>query len=158
MPWRKERRHSMTYPLAADRNGDGYIEPEDFQRITVETAARKLSDHLLSNLPALCNIFPGSKDKMKQKHARPPGKQNDRLGEEVTRCVLLVPPRHMSSKNAGSRWLHSQGRHWVSLPLHHPTQKIVEDSTLLHADIPYLPSPSHALSPHSFLSWYLDSH
>ncbi|EME48544.1 hypothetical protein DOTSEDRAFT_67554 [Dothistroma septosporum NZE10] len=75
----KRHRHSMTYPQFAqmlrglqgervrqaflhfDRNGDGYIEPEDFQRIIVETAAHKLSDHLLSNLPTLCNISPGSR-------------------------------------------------------------------------------------------------
>lgn len=44
-----------------DKNGDGYIEPEDFSRIIRETAAHKLSDHLLSNLATLCNISPGSK-------------------------------------------------------------------------------------------------
>ncbi|GAB7354434.1 hypothetical protein MBLNU459_g4923t1 [Dothideomycetes sp. NU459] len=75
----KRHRHSMTYPQFAqmlrglqgerirqafhffDKNGDGYIEPEDFSRIIRETAAHKLSDHLLSNLSTLCNISPGSK-------------------------------------------------------------------------------------------------
>ncbi|SMQ49610.1 unnamed protein product [Zymoseptoria tritici ST99CH_1A5] len=75
----KRHRHSMTYPQFAqmlrglqgervrqaflhfDKNGDGYIEPEDFQRIIMETAAHKLSDHLLENLPTLCNISPGSR-------------------------------------------------------------------------------------------------
>ncbi|KAK3075989.1 mitochondrial aspartate-glutamate transporter agc1 [Teratosphaeriaceae sp. CCFEE 6253] len=75
----KKHRHSMTYPQFAqmlrglqgervrqafihfDRNEDGYIDPEDFQRIIQETAAHKLSDHLLTNLPTLCNISPGSK-------------------------------------------------------------------------------------------------
>ena len=47
--------------LHFDRNGDGYIEPGDFQRIIQETASHKLSDHLLQNLPTLCNISPGSK-------------------------------------------------------------------------------------------------
>ncbi|KXL41466.1 hypothetical protein M433DRAFT_158843 [Acidomyces richmondensis BFW] len=75
----KKHRHSMTYPQFAqmlrglqgerirqaflhfDKNDDGYIEPEDFQKIIQETAAHKLSDHLLANLPTLCNISPGSK-------------------------------------------------------------------------------------------------
>ncbi|KAK5109078.1 hypothetical protein LTR62_007534 [Meristemomyces frigidus] len=75
----KKHRHSMTYPQFAqllrglqgervrqaflhfDSNGDGYIDPEDFQRIIHETASHKLSDHLLDNLPTLCNISPGSK-------------------------------------------------------------------------------------------------
>jgi solute carrier family 25 (mitochondrial aspartate/glutamate transporter), member 12/13 len=44
-----------------DKDGDGYIEPEEFQRIILETAKHKLSDHLLENLPSLCNISSGSK-------------------------------------------------------------------------------------------------
>jgi len=75
----KKNRHSLTYPQFAqmlrglqgerirqafhylDKNGDGYIEPEDFSRIIRETSAHKLSDHLLSNLTTLCNISPGTK-------------------------------------------------------------------------------------------------
>jgi solute carrier family 25 (mitochondrial aspartate/glutamate transporter), member 12/13 len=75
----KKHRHSMTYPQFAqmlrglqgerirqaflhfDKNDDGYIDPEDFQRIIQETASHKLSDHLLHNLPTLCNISSGSK-------------------------------------------------------------------------------------------------
>ncbi|KAF2741475.1 calcium-binding mitochondrial carrier protein-like protein Aralar1 [Polyplosphaeria fusca] len=75
----KNRRHLMTYPQFAqmlrglqgervrqaflhfDKNKDGYIEPEDFQRIILETASHKLSDYLLENLPTLCNISTGSK-------------------------------------------------------------------------------------------------
>lgn len=44
-----------------DTDKDGYIEPEDFQRIIMETASHKLSDHLLENLHTLCNISTGSK-------------------------------------------------------------------------------------------------
>jgi solute carrier family 25 aspartate/glutamate transporter 12/13 len=76
---RKKRRHDMTYPQFAqmlrglpgerirqafhlfDKDGDGYIDPEDFQRIILETAKHKLSDHLLENLPTLCSISTGSK-------------------------------------------------------------------------------------------------
>lgn len=47
--------------LHFDKDGDGYIEPEEFQRIIIETASHKLSDHLLANLPTLCNISPGSR-------------------------------------------------------------------------------------------------
>lgn len=75
----KKNRHDMTYPQFAqmmrglqgerirqafhlfDKDGDGYIEPEDFQRIILETAKHKLSDHLLENLPTLCNISAGTK-------------------------------------------------------------------------------------------------
>ncbi|KAH7127000.1 calcium-binding mitochondrial carrier protein-like protein Aralar1 [Dendryphion nanum] len=75
----KDKRHTMTYPQFAqmlrglqgervrqaflffDKNKDGYIEPEDFQRIIRETASHKLSDYLLENLPTLCNISAGSK-------------------------------------------------------------------------------------------------
>lgn len=44
-----------------DKDGDGYIEPEDFERIIMETSKHKLSDHLLENLHTLCNISKGSK-------------------------------------------------------------------------------------------------
>ena len=44
-----------------DSNKDGFIEPEDFQRIILETARHKLSDHILENLPTLCNISTASK-------------------------------------------------------------------------------------------------
>ncbi|MCJ1468491.1 mitochondrial aspartate-glutamate transporter agc1 [Pseudocyphellaria aurata] len=75
----KKHRHDMTYPQFAqmlrglqgerirqafhifDKDKDGYIEPEDFQRIILETARHKLSDHLLENLHTLCNISTGSK-------------------------------------------------------------------------------------------------
>lgn len=76
---RKKTRHDMTYPQFAqmlrglqgerirqafhffDKDGDGYIDPEDFQRIILETSGHKLSDHLLENLPTLCSISSGSK-------------------------------------------------------------------------------------------------
>lgn len=75
----KRHRHDITYPQFSqmlrglqgerirqafhifDKDKDGYIEPEDFQRIILETARHKLSDHLLENLPTLCNISTGSK-------------------------------------------------------------------------------------------------
>jgi solute carrier family 25 aspartate/glutamate transporter 12/13 len=75
----KNKRHVMTYPQFAqmlrglqgervrqafihfDKDKDGFIEPEEFQRIIQETASHKLSDYLLENLPTLCNISAGSK-------------------------------------------------------------------------------------------------
>jgi solute carrier family 25 aspartate/glutamate transporter 12/13 len=39
-----------------DKDGDGYIDPDDFKTIIEETAGHKLSDHLLNNLHTLCNI------------------------------------------------------------------------------------------------------
>ncbi|KEY65471.1 hypothetical protein S7711_08311 [Stachybotrys chartarum IBT 7711] len=44
-----------------DKDSDGYIEPEDFARIIMETAKHKLSDYLLENLQTLCNISNGTK-------------------------------------------------------------------------------------------------
>lgn len=44
-----------------DKDGDGYINPDEFERIILETAKHKLSDHLLDNLHTLCNISTGSK-------------------------------------------------------------------------------------------------
>lgn len=44
-----------------DKDGDGYIEPDQFERIILETSKHKLSDHLLDNLHTLCNISQGSK-------------------------------------------------------------------------------------------------
>lgn len=75
----RKRRHDLTYPQFAqmlrglqgerirqafhhfDKDGDGFIEPEDFQRIILTTAKHKLSDHLLENLHTLCNISTGTK-------------------------------------------------------------------------------------------------
>lgn len=75
----KKNRHDITYPQFSqmlrglqgerirqafhifDKDSDGYIEPEEFQRIILETARHKLSDHLLDNLHTLCNISTGSK-------------------------------------------------------------------------------------------------
>ena len=72
-------RHDITYPQFSqmlralqgerirqafhhfDSDNDGFIEPEDFQRIILETARHKLSDHILDNLPTLCNISTASK-------------------------------------------------------------------------------------------------
>ncbi|KAJ5908039.1 hypothetical protein N7495_000721 [Penicillium taxi] len=76
---RTKSRHDMTYPQFSqmlrglqgerirqafhsfDKDGDGYIQPEEFQRIILETSKHKLSDHVLENLPSLCNISTGSK-------------------------------------------------------------------------------------------------
>lgn len=44
-----------------DKDADGYINPEDFQRIIVETSKHKLSDHILQNLHTLCNISNSTK-------------------------------------------------------------------------------------------------
>ncbi|KAI1138889.1 mitochondrial carrier [Hypoxylon sp. FL0543] len=44
-----------------DKDRDGYIEPEEFARIILETARHKLSDHLLENLTTLCNISTSSR-------------------------------------------------------------------------------------------------
>lgn len=75
----RKHRHDITYPQFSqmlrglqgerirqafhifDTDRDGYIEPDDFQRIILETAKHKLSDHILENLQTLCNISTGSK-------------------------------------------------------------------------------------------------
>ncbi|OAQ63433.1 mitochondrial carrier protein [Pochonia chlamydosporia 170] len=75
----KKKRHNLSYPQFSqmlrglqgerirqafqlfDKDGDGYIDPEEFERIIIETSKHKLSDHLLANLHTLCNISTGSK-------------------------------------------------------------------------------------------------
>ncbi|UNI19066.1 mitochondrial aspartate-glutamate transporter agc1 [Purpureocillium takamizusanense] len=75
----QKKRHDLSYPQFAqmlrglqgerirqafqlfDKDGDGYVNPEDFERIILETAKHKLSDHLLANLHTLCNISSSSK-------------------------------------------------------------------------------------------------
>ncbi|WVR06016.1 hypothetical protein IAU60_003044 [Kwoniella sp. DSM 27419] len=44
-----------------DADGDGYISPEEFQRIIVEIAGHKLSDSVLERLPTLCTMNPGKR-------------------------------------------------------------------------------------------------
>ncbi|WVQ70836.1 hypothetical protein IAR50_000361 [Cryptococcus sp. DSM 104548] len=44
-----------------DKDGDGYISPEEFQGIIVEIAGHKLSDSVLARLPTLCTMNPGKK-------------------------------------------------------------------------------------------------
>ncbi|OTA92266.1 hypothetical protein M434DRAFT_21946 [Hypoxylon sp. CO27-5] len=75
----KSKRHNLSYPEFSqmlrglqgerirqafqlfDKDRDGYIEPEEFARIILETAKHKLSDHLLENLTSLCNISTSSR-------------------------------------------------------------------------------------------------
>jgi solute carrier family 25 aspartate/glutamate transporter 12/13 len=47
--------------LHYDKNGTGYILPEEFQQIIAKTASHKLSDNLLESLHTLCNISNSSK-------------------------------------------------------------------------------------------------
>lgn len=44
-----------------DKDGDGFINGEEFERIIRETARHKLSDHILDNLHTLCNLSIGAK-------------------------------------------------------------------------------------------------
>ncbi|KAF1730853.1 Calcium-binding mitochondrial carrier protein Aralar1 [Beauveria bassiana] len=75
----RSKRHNLDYPQFSqmlrglqgerirqafqllDKDGDGYIEPDEFERIILETSKHKLSDHLLNNLHTLCNISKGTK-------------------------------------------------------------------------------------------------
>ena len=44
-----------------DKDGDGFIDPEDFESLIRSTVSHKLSDHVLENLTTLCNLYKGSK-------------------------------------------------------------------------------------------------
>ena len=44
-----------------DKDGDGYISPDEFQRIIIEIAGHKLSDSIMERLPTLCTMNPGRK-------------------------------------------------------------------------------------------------
>lgn len=74
-----KNRHAMTYPQFAqmmrglvgerirqafkayDTNHDGYIDAASFEKIIRASSGHKLSDHILDNLPTLCNIGAASK-------------------------------------------------------------------------------------------------
>lgn len=109
----KNSRHSLTYPqfsqmlralqgekvrqffLHFDPKGTGYIGPEQFQRIILETAGHKLSDHLLENLHTLCNVGHGTKVSY----------ANVRAFQNVVREMDLVEHivRNATSKATGGR-------------------------------------------------------
>jgi solute carrier family 25 aspartate/glutamate transporter 12/13 len=44
-----------------DKDGDGYISPDEFQHIITEIAGHKLSESVLARLPTLCTMNPGRK-------------------------------------------------------------------------------------------------
>ena len=44
-----------------DKNQDGYIDPEDFQKIIIDLARHKLSEAVLKQLPELAKFTPGGK-------------------------------------------------------------------------------------------------
>ncbi|KAF9980094.1 mitochondrial aspartate-glutamate transporter agc1 [Modicella reniformis] len=44
-----------------DTQTSGYITPDEFKKIMVDIAGHKLSDHVLENLPTLCNAYSGNK-------------------------------------------------------------------------------------------------
>lgn len=44
-----------------DKSKSGFIEAEEFEKIVLQTAKHKLSDHLLNHLHTLCNVSVGSK-------------------------------------------------------------------------------------------------
>ncbi|TXT09606.1 uncharacterized protein COLE_03540 [Cutaneotrichosporon oleaginosum] len=44
-----------------DKDGDGYISPDEFQHIITEIAGHKLSESVLTRLPTLCTLNPGRK-------------------------------------------------------------------------------------------------
>ncbi|KAI9253844.1 mitochondrial carrier domain-containing protein [Phascolomyces articulosus] len=47
-----------------DKEQSGYIEPEQFQRIILDIAKHKLSDHVIDHLPTLCNLYAGGGNKI----------------------------------------------------------------------------------------------
>ncbi|KAG2227086.1 hypothetical protein INT45_003816 [Circinella minor] len=47
-----------------DKQQSGYIEPEQFQRIILDIAKHKLSDHVIDHLPTLCNLYAGGGNKI----------------------------------------------------------------------------------------------
>lgn len=44
-----------------DSDADGYIMPDEFQKIIMEIAGHKLSDSVLERLPTLCTLSPGQR-------------------------------------------------------------------------------------------------
>ncbi|KAF9167903.1 mitochondrial aspartate-glutamate transporter agc1 [Actinomortierella ambigua] len=52
-----------------DAESSGYILPEQFKKIVVDIAGHKLSDHVLDNLPTVCNLYAGNKVSFAQVNA-----------------------------------------------------------------------------------------
>ncbi|GJJ77863.1 solute carrier family 25 (mitochondrial aspartate/glutamate transporter), member 12/13 [Entomortierella parvispora] len=44
-----------------DTQTTGYITPDEFKKVIIDIAGHKLSDHVLDNLPTLCNLYAGNK-------------------------------------------------------------------------------------------------
>ncbi|KAF9955230.1 mitochondrial aspartate-glutamate transporter agc1 [Mortierella alpina] len=44
-----------------DTQSTGYITPHEFQKVMVDIAGHKLSEHVLDSIPTLCNLYPGNK-------------------------------------------------------------------------------------------------
>ncbi|KAI1316361.1 mitochondrial aspartate-glutamate transporter agc1 [Mortierella claussenii] len=44
-----------------DKDATGYITPDQFKKVVIDIAGHKLSNHVLDNLPTLCNLYAGNK-------------------------------------------------------------------------------------------------
>ncbi|CAG8594403.1 13301_t:CDS:2 [Cetraspora pellucida] len=44
-----------------DKEGIGYITPDNFKKIILSIARHKISDYVIENLPTLCNLYAGNK-------------------------------------------------------------------------------------------------
>ncbi|CAG8581565.1 1430_t:CDS:2, partial [Scutellospora calospora] len=44
-----------------DKEGSGYITPDNFKKIILSIARHKISDYVIEHLPTLCNIYAGNK-------------------------------------------------------------------------------------------------
>ncbi|KAF9914264.1 mitochondrial aspartate-glutamate transporter agc1 [Lobosporangium transversale] len=44
-----------------DNEETGYITPDQFKKVVIDIAGHKLSEHVLDNLPTLCNLYSGNK-------------------------------------------------------------------------------------------------
>ncbi|KAG5970855.1 hypothetical protein E4U55_001429 [Claviceps digitariae] len=85
-----------------DKDGDGYINPDEFERIIRETCKHKLSDHLLDNLHTLCNISTGGGSKISYAQVR--AFQN--MVREVDLVELIV--RRAIAKSADGKITRSE--------------------------------------------------
>ncbi|KAG6000810.1 hypothetical protein E4U21_005008 [Claviceps maximensis] len=116
----KKKRHNLTYAQFSqmlsglqgerirqafqlfDKDGDGYIDPDEFERIIRETCKHKLSDHLLDNLHTLCNLSTGGGSKISYANVR--AFQN--VVKEVDLVEMIV--RRAVSKSADGKITRSE--------------------------------------------------
>ncbi|KAG6276180.1 hypothetical protein E4U48_001745 [Claviceps purpurea] len=124
-----------------DKDGDGYIGPDDFARIIRETSKHKLSDHILDNLHTLCNMSTGGSN---ISYANVRAFQN--MVKEMDLVELVV--RRAVAKSADGKITRADFAHEAALVTRFSVFTPMEADILFH--FASLDEPSGRLGIHDF--------